>query len=147
MISEQIEIKLIAAMKSGNHTLTDIYRMAKSALINAKIAKTEHELTESDEIDIIRKEIKKRAQSAEMYKDANRPELAAKEDLEIKLLSEFVPEEMGDAQIELVVQEVITEINASSAQDLGKVMGLAMQKLKGKADGGKISAIAKRLLV
>lgn len=147
MISEQIETKLVAAMKSGDHTLTDIYRMVKSALINAKIAKSDHTLSETDEIDVIRKEIKKRAQSAEMYKDANRPNLAEKEELEIKLLSEFVPEEMGDDQIELVVQAVIAESNATSAQDLGKVMGLVMQKLKGKADGGKISAIAKRLLV
>ena len=146
-ISEQIETKLVEAMKSGDHALTDTLRMAKSALVNAKIAKADHNMSESDEIEVIRKEIKKRIQSAQMYKDANRPELAAKEESEIKLLSEFVPEEMDDAQIETTVQEVITELGATSAQDMGRVMGSVMQQLKGKADGGKISAIVKRLLV
>jgi len=146
MILEKIELKLNEAIKASNRELSDIYRMVKSALINAKIAKPDHTLSETDEIEIIRKEIKKRQQSAVMFREGNRPELAEKEEREVTILSEFVPAEMDDAQIESIVAEAIKSTGATSASDMGKVMGAAMPQLKGKADGGKISEIVRRLL-
>ncbi len=145
-LSDTINTQLVDAMKAGDQFKLDVLRMAKSALMNATIAKPDHQLSHEEEISTLQKEVKKRRESATMYKDGGRAELAEKEEKEATLLEQFLPAQMGDEEIEAAVKNAIASTGATSKQDMSKVMGAVMPALKGKADGGRISAIVQRLL-
>jgi len=135
MIKKQIEQDLIEAMKGKN----------EEAIKNSEIQKGQ-DSDESDILSIIQGQIKSRRDSIELYKKGNRLELAAKEEKEIEILVKYLPEQMNNEEIRVIVKKAITEIGATGIQDMGKVMGKVMPELKGKADGGKISQITKEEL-
>lgn len=145
-IENTVKDQMTEAMKTGDQFKLAVLRMLKSALTNASIAKESHQLTEIEEIEVVQKEIKKRKASAEMYKTGNRPELADKEEKEVEILETFLPAQMSDAEIETEVKTAIAQTGAATIQDTGKVMGMVMAKLRGKADGGKISELVRRQL-
>lgn len=145
-IAETINAKIIEAMKAGDQFSLGTFRMVKNSLQNASIAKTDHNLSIDDEISLLQKEIKKRRDAALMYKDGGRPELADKEEREATILTQFLPAQMSDAEIEAIIKATIEQCAATSKQDMGRVMGVLKSTLAGKADLSHVSGIVLRLL-
>ncbi|RAL70688.1 Transamidase GatB domain protein [Dehalococcoides mccartyi] len=119
--------------------------MLVSAISYAEIAK-QKTFTDEEIIGVIAKEIKQRRESIDAYKQANRPELVEKEQQEMEILQSYMPEQMGEAELTLIIKKVISETGASTPQDKGKVMGKLMPLVKGKADGQMVNAIVTALL-
>lgn len=144
-LKEKIEKDFIEAYKSKNEEKTSVLRMAKSAIKNKEIEMGEN-LSDSDIESLIAKEIKQRRDSIEEYKKGNRPELAEKEEKEISILSPYLPKQMSKEEVARIVEDSITKLNASNIQDMGKVMGMVMPEVKGKADGSIVSELVKNKL-
>ncbi|MFA6081965.1 MAG: GatB/YqeY domain-containing protein [Patescibacteria group bacterium] len=145
-LTDQINTKLTEAMKSQNAFELNTLRMLKSALMNASLVGTNHQLDAAAEIAVVQTEVKKRKQSIEMYHQGNRPELAEKEQKEIDFLMQFLPAQMSEDEVKAIVAKAIASTGAVGKQDMSKVMGAVMPQLKGKADGGMVSAIVNQLL-
>jgi len=123
-------------------------RMLKSALQYFEIQKggAGYEATDEDVMDVIGREIKKRRESIEMYEKGGRQELADKEKLELEILQTYLPEQMTEEEVQVLVNEAITQTGAKTMQDMGKVMGALMPKTKGKADGQLVSSVVREKL-
>lgn len=141
-IVEQIDVRLKEAMIAKDEQSTGLYRLLKSALKNAEIEKRS-ELEEADVIRVLEKEAKQRRDSIEQYRAGNRADLAAHEEAELKVIEGFLPEKMGEDDIRAEVKKVIA---ANSGVDFGRMMGLAMGQLKGKADGALVQKIVREEL-
>jgi Uncharacterized conserved protein len=122
-------------------------RGVKKEFLEAKTAKgSEGELTDDAATKIIMKMVKQRKDSATIYQEQNRPELAEKELAEVAVLEDFLPKQMSPEELEAAIKEIITQVGASSPQDMGKVMGVATKSFAGKTEGRLISETVKRLL-
>lgn len=104
------------------------------------------ELSEADEMKILQKAVKQRKDSAEIYKTQNRPELLEKEEAEIAVIEVYLPKALSEDELKSALEAIIAQVGASSAADMGKVMGAAQKELGGKSDGKTISAMVKSLL-
>lgn len=144
MISKNITELIGQALKSGDKARLETLRLLSSAFNYEKIAK-QHELTEEEEIAVIRKEVKQRRDSIEAYDKAGRSDLSEKEKVELSILSEFLPPEMSDEELIKLVNEAIDQIKPSGMADMGKVIGFVKGKAP-NADGGKIAQIVKAKL-
>ena len=142
---ERITDDMKTAMKAKDSLALGAIRMLRAAIKDKEIeiGKT---LEETDVIGVISKLIKQRKDSATQYIDANRPELAEKENAEIKVLEVYLPEQMSDDEVNALIQSAIAETGASSMKDMGAVMGIVRPKAAGKADMGKISGLIKAAL-
>ena len=145
-LTEKISIDLITAMKSGDKVALEAIRAAKTAFLLAKSEKGQETLTSDEELKIIQKLVKQRRESADIFKQNNRPELAEKEVAEADVLDKYLPAKMGEAELEKVLKDIIARVGAASPADMGKVMGVATKELAGKADGREISAKVRQLL-
>lgn len=145
-LEERIQKDLVLAMKNRQENALAALRSIKTAIQNEKTNGTYHELTDADVVGIIQKLVKQRKESMDIYSQAGRNELADKEQKEMLVLMEYVPKQLTEEEVEEKVKEIIAETGASSMKDMGKVMGLATQRLKGLAEGKTISAIVKNLL-
>ena len=144
-LQEKIDENLVQAMKEKDELKTSVLRMLKSAIKNKEIEK-KSTLEESDIIQVIQSQIKSRQDSIEMYKKGDRPELAEKEQKEVAILKEHLPEQMPEEELRKKVKAAIQKTGAQEIKDMGKVMGILMAELKGKADGSTISRITKEEL-
>ncbi len=146
-LQEQVMVQMKEAMKAKDSNALTSLRAIKSAIL---LAQTEtgakKELTEEEELKLLQKLVKQRKDSAVIYLEQNRKDLAEPELEQAKVIENFLPEQMSEAQIEVEVQKIIDETNASGMKDMGKVMGQASKKLAGKADGKAISSIVKKKL-
>jgi len=142
---EQIEKDLVEAMKTKDEAKVSTLRMLKSAIHNWQIAQRK-EPQDIDILQVAQKEIKSRKDSIEMYRKGEREELVQKEEGEIAILKEYLPEQVNPSEIRAKVKEIITQTGASGLQDMGKVMGPIMSEFKGKADGTTVSSIVKEEL-
>ena len=133
-------------MKNRQENALAALRSIKTAIQNEKTNGTYHELTDADVVGLIQKLIKQRKESMDIYSQAGRDELADKEQKEMFVLMEYVPKQLTEEEVEVKVKEIIAETGASSMKDMGKVMGLATQRMKGLAEGKTISQIVKNLL-
>jgi uncharacterized protein YqeY len=142
MLSQQITDDMKTAIKAKDKLALGVIRMLRAAIKDKEIelGKT---LEDTDVLAVISKLIKQRKDSATQYMDANRPELAEKEEAEIKVLEIYLPEQMGDDEIHAMVTAAVAEAGASSMKDMGKVMGIVRPKAQGVADMGKVSAAVK----
>ncbi|MEK7142895.1 MAG: GatB/YqeY domain-containing protein [Patescibacteria group bacterium] len=140
-----IEADLTTAIKNHYEIEINTLRMLKANLHNWQIA-NKKDPQDQDIIALIQKEIKSRRESISIYRQAKRQELAQKEEGEIGVLKKYLPEQMSRDDIVIKVKEAIAKTNAKSPQDIGKVMGILMGELKGKADGAQISQIVKENL-
>jgi hypothetical protein len=134
-----------SAMKAKDKFRLSTIRMVISDIKNKEIEKG-GELDHAGVEEVIVKAVKQRRDSAEQYKKAERPELAQKEEEEIAILSAYLPEQMGDDQIRELAQAAAKDAGATSLKEMGKVMGLLMPKVKGKADGSAVNRIVKEIL-
>jgi len=134
------------AMKAKDQAAMLALRDVKSAILLFKTDGTNKELNAEEEIKIVQKLIKKRKDSLEIFAKQNRVDLVTKEEGEIKVLEQFLPAQMPLEEIQKIVQTIISELGASSAKDMGKVMGAASKVLAGKAENKTVSEIVKQLL-
>jgi len=135
------------AMLSREKEKLEALRAVKTALLNAKTEKgAQGEITNETEIKILQRLVKQRKESAVIYKEQNRAELAEKEEFEAKIIEDYLPEQMTDEELTQIIQKIIDEIGAKSMADMGKVMAKASKELAGKAGGKAISDKVKSLL-
>jgi hypothetical protein len=144
-LAEQIEKDYLEAYKSKDEAKTSLLRMLKSSIQNAKIAQ-KSDLSDQDTIKIIQREVKQRIDAIEDYKKGGRADLAEKESKEIEYLKIYLPKELSDQELELIIKEGISQTGATGPSDFGKVMGATMPKIAGRATGDRVSQILKRLL-
>jgi len=144
-LKEKIEKDFIEAYKAKDELKTSVLRMIKSSIKNKEIANGK-DLGDTELAELIAKEIKQRRDSSEQYKAGDRAELAEKEDEEIKILANYMPEQMPEDEIAKIVDEAIAKTGANNPADMGKVMGAIMPQVKGKADGTLVSNIVKTKL-
>ena len=142
-ISNDIKNAMLAKDKLRLETLRGI----KKEFLEAKTAKgSDGELSDDTAMKILVKMVKQRKDSAQIYIEQNRPELAENELGEAKVIEEYLPKQMSEAELEAELKNIIAETGATSAKDMGKVMGVASKKLAGRAEGKAISAKVKELL-
>ncbi len=150
MLQNKISDDLKEAMKSGNQFETGILRMLISSLRNKEIEKKgkggDPALSEEEVIEVLSREAKKRKESAEIYTNAGRKELAEKELQELDLLKKYLPEQVSAEEVEKIVKAAVEKTGAKSVKEFGKVMAEAMKELKGKADASAVSEAAKKFL-
>lgn len=142
-ILEQIEADTKEAMKEKNETKTSVLRMLKSAIKNEEIGKKK-ELTDDEISVVLEKQAKQRKEAIEQYGKAEREELKEKEEAELGIIEKYLPEKLSEADVEKAVDEVLASLG--DEKDFGKVMGITMSKLKGKADGGVVRDIVQKKL-
>lgn len=143
-----INDKIKEAMKAKDKDSLEALRAVKSAILLAKTEKGgSDQLSEDSEMKLLQKLVKQRKDSAEIYKSQNRTDLYEKEIQEMKIISQFLPAQMSEEELEEVLKKIIQELGASSPSDMGKVMGVATKQLAGKADGKIIAQKVKRLLL
>ena len=146
-LAEKIASDLINAMKAKDKVALEAIRAAKTAFILAKAEKgATSVLAPEEELKIIQKLVKQRRESAAIYKEQNRPDLYEKEVIEADVLERYLPAKMSEEDLSAVIKEIISRVGATSAADMGKVMGVATKELSGKADGKEISAKVKQFL-
>lgn len=158
MLKEKIQLDMKEAMKSGNAVKRMVLSLLQSAVKNkelekrAKFSKIGSEANKFEELsrmsdeevmDVILSEAKKRKESIESYKKAGRDELAKKEKDELVILMEYLPEPMSEDEIKSEVKKAIEETGAKDIKEMGKVLGVLMPKVKGRADGQTVSRIVK----
>jgi len=147
-LKSKLKEELRQSMLAQNTLKTSVLRMVISGITYYEIQKggAGYEATDEDVLSVIQKEAKQRRDSIEEFKKANRLELAEKENKELEMLQVYLPQQMTEEEIKKFVIEVIKETNAKGMQDIGRVMGALMPKVKGKADGGLVSKVVKELL-
>lgn len=145
MLKEKILDDIKQAMKSKDNFKRDTLRFLHSAIKQIEIDNRK-DVSDEDIIKIIQKSMKQRNDTIAQYKDVNRPELIEKEENEIKILKEYLPEQIGDDELKSVIESIIKEVNATSIKDMGKIMGKASAKLSGRADGKRINEMATSIL-
>jgi uncharacterized protein len=132
-------------MRSGDALRRDVLRMAQNAAYTIE-KRERRELTDDDYVAILAREVKTRRESVEAFRAGGREDLAAKEEAEIAILSEFLPQQLTEDEIKALVDEGIAATGASSARDLGKVMGWLAPRTRGRADGKQVSALVAQAL-
>ena len=148
-LKKQIEVKLNEALKTKDKNTYPTLRLVVSAIKDAEIAsrtKGQKEISDSDIMAILKKMIKQRNESCEVYKKAGRNELLENETKEIRVISAFLPKQLGEEETKKICQEAIKSSGASSMKDMGKVMGVLKSKHADTLDFSKVSSIIKELL-
>ncbi len=136
---------MLDAVKVKDSLKTDILKMSMASLKNAEIEKGE-ELDGKEQENILRKEAKKLKDAAEEYEKGGREDLAEKEKSQLEILEGYLPKLMDESEIRAFVEEKAKELDAQGPQDMGKIMGVVMKELQGKADGGDVNKIVKEVL-
>ena len=144
---ENISDSIIKAIKIKNNDELESLRAIKSALLLARTQKNSGgKISQADEIKILQKLVKQRKESAEIYSNQDRLELAELELNQAKVIEKFLPKQLDHDEIEKIIFEIIDQSGAQGMKDMGKVMGLASSRLSGKADGKTISNIVRSKL-
>ena len=148
-LKQQIESKLNEALKAKDKNTYPTLRLVVSAIKDAEIAgrsKGQKEVVDSDVTSILKKMIKQRNESCEVYKKAGRKELLENETREIEVISIFLPKQLNEEETKKICQETVKAVGASSMKDMGKVMGALKSKHADTIDFSKVSSIIKELL-
>ena len=136
-VLEQVQHDVTKAMKARDRGRVHALRLIVSEL--QKAVKD----GDADEVEVLQRERKRRLEAAEAYRDGGRPELADGEELEAEIIASYMPEQVSDVELEAIVGDAVAESGASSPNEMGKVMSLVMPKVKGQADGKRVSAVVK----
>jgi uncharacterized protein YqeY len=144
-LREQIGEQLTAAMRSGDVLRRDTLRMATNAAYNAE-KRQQRPLTDEELVGVLAREVKTRRESVEAFRAGGREDLAAKEEAEIAILSEFMPQPLSDAELRSLVDDAITATGGSSPRDMGRVMGWLTPRTRGRADGKLVSTLVSERL-
>lgn len=144
-LKQKLTGDLKQAMKGGDTVKRSTLRLLMAAIGNAEIAKRTT-LDDADILGIIAKEVRQRQESIESFKQGNRPDLVAKEEVEMALLQEYLPQQMTREEVVKAARQVIGEVGAQGLGDKSKVMPKIIAQLKGRADGREINAVVTELL-
>lgn len=146
-LEQQIMAEMKEAMKAKNEAALRGLRAIKAEIIKAKTEPGANgNINEEVELKLLQKLVKQRRDSLEIFNQQNRSDLAIKEQEEIEIIEKFLPKPLTETELEEFIKNIISESGASSAADMGKVMGIATKQLAGKADGKAISTLVKKLL-
>jgi len=144
-LSEQIQKDMYAAMKNGEKDKTVTLRSALSKLKDKRIDKQD-DLSEQEELQVIKTMVKQRYESIEMYEKGGRDDLVAKEKTELEILETFLPQMMGAEELGALINDVIAETGATSMSDIGKIMPEVMKRSAGRADGKLAQSLVRDVL-
>jgi uncharacterized protein len=139
-LRERIQTDIATAMRGGDALRRDVLRMAVNAAYNVE-KRQGSPLTDDEYISVLTREVKTRRESVEAFRAAGREDLATKEEAEIAILRGYLPESLSEAEVAALVDEGIAATGASSARDLGKVMGWLAPRTRGRADGKVVSGM------
>ena len=152
-LKDQLNADLRDAMRAGEDVRKSTLRMLITAVRNAEIppegsgaTAARIELDDEGVLNVVRKEVKQRRDSIDLYNQASRSDLAAKEEAEVAVLATYLPQQMSRPEIEVVARTIIERLGATGAADKGKVMPAVMAELRGKAEGRDINAVVSELL-
>lgn len=138
---------LHTAMRAREQVRVATLRMVLTGISNEEVSGTEaRQLTDAETLKVVAKEAKKRKESATAFRDAGRPELAEREEAELAVLADYLPEQLGDDELTAIVDRAIAQVGATSMAQMGQVMGVAQAEAAGRADGGAIAAKVKARL-
>ena len=144
---DQLNSKLKSAMREKNKVALESLRAIKSAILLLQTQSGAKETPDDNEITkLLQKLVKQRKESASIYREQGRVDLAEPEEAQISIISQFLPEQLSPEEVEKVIDEVIQLVGATTMKDMGKVMGMANKQLAGKADGKLIAEIVKKRL-
>lgn len=144
-LKEKLQEDLKTAMKSKDTIRLSVIRLAKAAVMNLEIARG-HQLSDEEVIEVLAKEVKQRNDSLVEFEKAGRKDLVENLQKEIRIVQEYLPAPLSEAEVRKLIEEVIAEVGASSKKDLNKVMPVLMPKVKGRADGKLVNQIVNSLL-
>jgi hypothetical protein len=144
-IRERLQAETTAAMRSGDALRRDVLRMASNAIyvIEKKQGKP---LSADEELQVLSREVRTRRESIEAFRRGGREDLVAKEEAEIAILADFLPQALSEEELVALVEEALAATGASSARDLGKVMGWLAPRTRGRADGKRVSELVAQAL-
>ena len=146
-LKEKLRADLTAAMRERDAVRAGSLRMALTAVTTEEVAGTEHrDLTDDDVLKVLAKEAKKRREAATAYTDAGRAELAAKEEAELAILEAYLPQQLSDDELEQIVVEAVRASGATGMPQMGLAMKAANQAVAGRAEGGRVAAVVRRVL-
>lgn len=145
-LEEKIQQDIKAAMLAKERDKLESLRAIKAAILLAKTADGSESIADDALVKIIQKLVKQRKETAVIYKEQNRPELTEKELMEASYMEVYLPKQLSEEELTAEIKKIIAEVGATSAKEMGKVMGVASKALAGKADGRAISTIVKSLL-
>lgn len=145
-MEQQIQQDIKAAMLAKEKTRLESLRAIKAAILLAKTADGSESIADEAVVKIIQKLVKQRKETAEIYRQQSREELAAQELAEAAAMEVYLPKQLSEEELEAELKKIIAQVGATGPQDMGKVMGTATKALAGKADGRVISALVKKLL-
>ena len=144
-LSDRIASAMRDAMRARDDQRTQTLRMAMAAAHNLKIARG-RELTDDEVTEVLTKQVKQRRESITMFRDAGREDRAAAEEAEAAILTEFLPEQLGEREVEELARAAIADTGAAGPADMGRVMGRLSPQTRGRADGRLVSDVVRRLL-
>ena len=146
-LENKISHEIKEAMKAKDNVRLETLRSIKSGIILIKTKSSEKkDLTENDEINLLQKLVKQRRENANIFKSQKRNDLANSEEVQLKIIQEFLPKQMEDLELEKIINDIILKFNAKSMKDMGKVMGNVNKIVAGRADSKKIAEIVKKNL-
>lgn len=148
-LKDRISEEIKAAMKAKDKVRLETVRSIKKVILEKETTvrpQGQDALTEAQEIEILVQLAKQRKDSIEQYRQAGRDDLAESEAQELVIIEEYLPQQLSDEEVEAIIDQLIVQVGAASPKDMGKVMGPAMKRLKGKADGAKVQALVKAKL-
>ena len=147
-LKARITDEMKAALLGGNRFRGDVLRNVKAAILNEEVSlgKRDEGLNDAEVEKVLAREVKKRVESAELYRSNGRAELAEPEEQEAEILREFLPEQLSEAEVMAIVEDVITNMNDVSMQNMGQVIGAVKQKVGNAADGALVAKIVKEKL-
>lgn len=147
MLFDEISEGIKEAMKAKDAVRRDTLRNVKKVFLEAKTAPgANDELSDADALKILQKLAKQGRESAEIFTQQGRVDLAENELAQVRVLEEYLPKQLSEAELESALRAIITELGVTEAREMGKVMGVATKQLAGKADGKAISAMVKKIL-
>jgi hypothetical protein len=144
-LSERLHDDLTAAMRSGDTLRRDVLRMATSAAYNVE-KQQRRPLTDDEALAVLAREVKTRRESVEAFRAGGREDLAAKEEAEIAVLQDYLPQALSEDELTALIEEAIVATGAGSARDLGRVMGWLAPRTRGRADGRHVSELVAQAL-
>jgi hypothetical protein len=144
-LQARLESAMRDSMRARDERRTQTLRMAMAAAHNQRIA-LRRDLTDEEVVDVLTRQVKQRRESIAMYRDAGHEDRAANEEAEATILAEFLPEQLGEDEIERLARAAIAETGASTPGEMGRVMGRLSPQTRGRADGRAVSEVVRRLL-
>ncbi len=144
-LSDRLQEDMKLALKSRDGSRLSTIRMLRSSVSYAQIDKGD-ELTDDEVVAVLAREAKKRRETIEAAEQGGRSEVAARERAELEVINGYLPEQLGEAEIEKIAKEIVAQVGASDIKDRGKVMGPLMERIRGRADGKLASQTVEKLL-